>query len=105
MINPRPPHDALDFSSAKTYPLETRKSKVDVGNLPDPTLYQPGKGSIESLIPRILKGEDIQSLADSWVSAVQRGRTVILGMGAHPIKVGLSRLLICLLYTSDAADE
>lgn len=96
-MEPRRPHNALDFSSAKTYPIETRKSKVGVENLSDPTLYHPGKGSVELLIPSILKGKDIQSLADSWVSAVQRGRTVILGMGAHPVKVGLSRLLIDLV--------
>ncbi len=93
----RPPHKGLDFSAAKTYPLKARKSKVDAEALADPALYRPGEGNVEPLIPPILKGKDIKSLADAWASAVERGRAVILGMGAHPIKVGLSRLFIDLM--------
>ncbi|MFQ5912639.1 MAG: hypothetical protein ACE5JS_05620 [Nitrospinota bacterium] len=96
------PHKALDLSGAKMYPLATRQSKVDKDLLADPDAYRPAdpggpEQRVENLIPSILKGRDIKELADAWASAVSRRRAVILGMGAHPIKVGLSRLIIDLM--------
>lgn len=87
------PHDGLDLAGVRTYSLGKRRSKVDRSVLADPGAYRPG-GSVEPLIPPILKGADLRALADAWSEAVSAGRSVILGMGAHPVKVGLSRLLI-----------
>ncbi len=91
------PHKAMDFSGAKTAPLTTRRSKVQKDLLADPEAYSPPGRSLEDLIPSILKGSDIKELADAWAAAVSGGRSVILGMGAHPVKVGLSRLIIDLM--------
>ncbi len=87
----------MELSRARTYPLETRLSKLDKDLLVDPAGYSPSDRGIEGLIPSILKGKDIKELADAWASAVSRRRAVILGMGAHLIKVGLSRLIIDLM--------
>lgn len=92
----------MDFSGARVYPLSTRKSKIEKDLLADPAAYRPAgpeeaDRGIERLIPPVLKGKDLKDLADAWADAVRRGRSVILGMGAHPIKVGLSRLIIDLL--------
>ena len=39
----------------------------------------------------------MRDIAAAWVQARKQGRPVLLGMGAHPIKVGLSPVLIDLL--------
>lgn len=92
----KPPHPYLDFQGARTYPLSARRSKVKREAFADPGAYRPG-GGVEALIPPILKGEELRAVADGVASAVSQSRAVILGMGAHPIKVGLSRLIIDLL--------
>lgn len=93
----RKPHASLDFSRARTSPLSGRRSKVDRRLIADPQQYETSASALERLIPPVLKGQEIRELADAWASAVRRGRSVILGMGAHPIKVGLSRLIIDLI--------
>lgn len=92
------PHRRLDMSAAKTSPLASRPSKVHHALLADPDLYRPSRSDLEKLIPPILKGRDLKDLADAWAAAISGGRSVILGMGAHPIKVGLSRLIIDLMH-------
>ena len=91
------PHPTLDVSSAKTVRLESRPSKVNREALVDPAAYEPSTSQLQRLIPSLLKGRDLEAVADAWASAVSRERSVILGMGAHPIKVGLSRVLIDLV--------
>ena len=91
------PHPVLDGSAAKTVPLVDRPSKVHRDALVDPAHYQPGTSQLQSLIPPVLKGHDLHAVADAWAGAVTGDRSVILGMGAHPIKVGLSRLIIDLV--------
>jgi hypothetical protein len=51
------------------------------------------KGVVEGLGP----GAALREVAAAWVRARRQGRQVLLGMGAHPIKVGLSPVLIDLL--------
>lgn len=96
-MSAKKPHPRLDFSRAVTIPLATRPSKVSKDLLADPDGYSAAVAGIEELIPSVLAGQDIKRLADAWASAVTRGRPVVLGMGAHPIKVGLSRLLVDLV--------
>lgn len=91
------PYPRLDLSQGKTIPLSTRPSKVAEDLLAEPHVYDPAMAGIERLIPSILAGKDLKSLADAWASAVRQGRSVVLGMGAYLIKVGLSRLVIDLL--------
>ena len=87
----------LDPSKAVTYPLEQRKSKVATETLG--TVWRPG-GSLQdflAFLPRTLAATDLLAIARSIAKAVKEQRPVILGMGAHPIKVGLSPLIIDLL--------
>ena len=91
------PHPRLDLSRATTVPLSARPSKVSKDLLAEPGNYNPALAGIEHLIPSVLAGQDLKLLADAWASAVRRGRSVVLGMGAHVIKVGLSRLIVDLI--------
>ncbi len=45
-------------------------------------------------LPEILAGKELREVAERIAEAVRRNRMVLLGMGAHPIKVGLNPILI-----------
>ena len=45
-------------------------------------------------MPEILAAKDFREVVKKIAEAVLRKRRVLLGMGAHPIKVGLSPILI-----------
>jgi hypothetical protein len=96
-VTRKKPHPRLDLSRATTVPLAGRPSKVASALFADPRLYDPAAGHIERLIPSILAGQELKSLADDWAAAVKGRRASVLGCGAHAIKVGLSRLIIDLL--------
>ncbi|MBI4529763.1 MAG: hypothetical protein HY695_38685 [Deltaproteobacteria bacterium] len=89
-----PTFKPLDLSRLKTYPLKRRFSKVR-----EPLLgHKAKKGArVQSFIqglPDILAARNLKEVARKIAGAHRRNRTVILGMGAHPIKVGLSPLII-----------
>ena len=87
----------IDMSSVKTYPLQDRINKVSVSDfatLPDlETDLTPFLASL----PKILKGQDFTELIDNIVTAHQRKKAVIVMMGGHVIKCGLTPLLITLV--------
>jgi hypothetical protein len=89
--------EPLSLDGIKTYSLSARHSKVSRTDFGGP--WEPG-GSFREFVnrlPRILAGNALREVAAAWVKARHSGRQVLLGMGAHPIKVGLSPLLIDLL--------
>lgn len=93
----RPPSPRLRPSGLKTYSLLSRKSKVgiqDFASVPDP---ETGfSGFIESL-PNILAGRDFRRLVSLLRAARAARKPVIIGLGAHVIKVGLNPILIRLM--------
>lgn len=48
-------------------------------------------------LPDILAGETFKDVVSAIVEARKRGKPVILGMGAHPTKVGLNPILVDLM--------
>jgi hypothetical protein len=87
----------LDFSRVKTYPLAQRSSKVT-----SPFLGQPWRsgGTLQEFLrhlPQTLAAGDLLEIVKRIAVAVRAGRPVVLGMGAHALKVGLSPLIIDLL--------
>ena len=89
--------EPLSLDGIKTYSLSERHSKVSIQDFGSP--WRPG-GSFREFVdrlPRILAGAALREVAAAWVKARKQGRPVLLGMGAHPIKVGLSPVLIDLL--------
>jgi hypothetical protein len=85
----------IDLSGVKTISIKKRRSKVRPTDFA--RVFDARQGTfaefIESL-PHILIAEDLRSFAIDVVGARKRGKPVILLMGAHVIKVGLSPLLI-----------
>lgn len=86
-----------DIGKVKRYSLKDRPCKVETGLMGKP--HKKGaslKGFLSSL-PDVLASRDFMSVADAIVVARKKGKPVILGMGAHPIKVGLSPLIVDLI--------
>jgi hypothetical protein len=87
----------IDLQKVTTYPLQQRKSLVQCGDFGRPCAAGASfKGFMDSL-PRILAGADLRAVIDAIVLACKNGRPVILAMGAHVIKCGLSPVIIHLM--------
>ena len=77
----------LDFSKIHTYSAENRHNLVRIDNLKRPGQYQPGEWG----------GADFDALIGQLRRAKAEGRQIILSMGAHVVKCGLSPYLIALM--------
>ena len=87
----------LNIEDLKLGSLGDRPSKVSRRDFAQP--WQPG-GSLSRFLeglPNILAAEDLIRVADAWAEAVANQRPVILAMGGHPVKVGLSPVIIDLM--------
>ncbi len=89
--------EPLSLDGIKTYSLSERHSKVSFQDFGSPWRKGGSFREFVDRLPRILAGEALREVAAAWVRARKQGRPVLLGMGAHPIKVGLSPVLIDLL--------
>ncbi len=86
----------ISLKKVKTCKLKTRNSKVAQEKTAAPFAGGSFSGFLESL-PDILAANDIKEIVAAIVKARRKGRPVVLGMGAHPIKVGLSPVIINLM--------
>jgi hypothetical protein len=87
----------LSLKKITTCPLAARKSKVSYATLAKPPLEGDTMKTFLKNLPDILAARDFASVVRSVLNARRNRRPVILGMGAHPIKVGLSPLIIDLM--------
>jgi hypothetical protein len=87
----------LDLARVKTLPLDARASLVEVGAFAAARDPGPAFEDLLAGIPRIHAGLQFRQLADAIADARLAGRPVVVGLGAHVIKVGLSPLLVDLL--------
>lgn len=87
----------LSPDDLKTFPLQSRKSKVDTDNfaqaLPADKIFSQ---FIRSL-PDILAGKDFKEFISLMERAKKKSKAIILALGAHVIKVGLNPVLIDLM--------
>ena len=87
----------LDFSRTRTYLLSQRKSKVATSVLGKPWQAGGSFSDFLNFLPQTLAAADFHEVVARIVAAVHAQRPVILGMGAHPLKVGLSPVIIDLV--------
>ncbi|HXQ20720.1 MAG TPA: hypothetical protein VN812_03540 [Candidatus Acidoferrales bacterium] len=87
----------LDLSTVRTYPLRSRRSVVATTLIATPP--RPGMRVVDFLrgLPDILAARDFRRVAQTIAARHRAGKRIVLGMGAHPIKVGLSPLIIDLM--------
>lgn len=90
------PFKPADFSRIKTYPISERKSLVKTELFANIDAYK-ASGRMSDLFPAILKGKDIRELVNAIKSAKDAGKPVVIAMGAHVIKCGMSPILIDLM--------
>jgi hypothetical protein len=93
----RPPSAPVDPSHIRTYPLKKRRSKVAAAALGRVPRAGMKLGDFVRGLPDVLAARDLQAVAAAIAARHRAGKIVILGMGAHPIKVGLSPLIIDLM--------
>jgi deoxyhypusine synthase len=86
----------ISLKNARTCRLTSRNSKVNLDKLGRPFAGDSFSGFLESL-PDILSAADFKSVVHAIINARKKERPVVLGMGAHPIKVGLSPIIIKLI--------
>ena len=90
------PWKPVDMSSVTTYPLQARINKVSVDDFATLSESEIDLSAFLASLPNILKGPDFLALVDDIVAAYQNKKPVIVMMGGHVIKCGLSPLLIAL---------
>ena len=87
----------INISSVTTYPLQNRINKVSVRDFATLPELEIDLSPFLASLPNILKGQDFSALVDDIVTAHQNKKPVIVMMGGHVIKCGLSPLLIDLV--------
>jgi hypothetical protein len=89
--------EPLNLDKITTYSLEERVSTVQTTDFGIP--HQTGSSfrSFMQRLPRILAAQDLCRVTEAVVKACRNRKLVILGMGAHPIKVGLAPVIIDLM--------
>lgn len=88
------PFPQLDTTKVQTYSVASRENKVSTGEFARILDGGASFGDFFDSLPDILAGRELRAVVDAIVTARQNGRPVIVTMGAHVIKVGLSPLLI-----------
>lgn len=86
--------EPLSLEGIRTTSLFDRPSKVDAAAFGKP--WTPG-GSLAAFmerLPAFLGASDLKAAVTAIAAAVRGGRRVLLGMGAHPVKVGLGPVII-----------
>lgn len=87
----------LALGGVHTYPLATRKSKVNVRDFAKPTGRASSLVKFLDSLPSVLAAKDVRELAASIQKARKQKRAVLWGIGGHVIKVGLGPVLIDLM--------
>ena len=94
MGDPRKP---LDNKNLRTVSIADRPGKVDERLFARPPVAGQSLAGFADSLPDILAARDLREIARAIARARRDERPVILAMGAHPIKVGLSPLIIELM--------
>jgi hypothetical protein len=87
----------LQLGAVRTYPLASRKSKVNVADFAKSPAANVSISKFLDSLPNFLAAEDLRQL----LGAVQRARAgkkaILWGIGGHVIKVGLGPILVDLM--------
>lgn len=84
----------IDLARVRTYPLTSRPSKVDAQALGRPVAAGASVAALLDSLPDLLAARELRDAVRDLARRRRAGGTILLGMGAHPVKVGLSPLII-----------
>ena len=84
----------LDLSQITFTSVKKKRHKVKEASFA--SVWKKGGSLADFLnsLPELLAGKDMREVVTRVAEAVRRNKIVLLGMGAHPIKLGLSPVLI-----------
>ncbi|HTS51196.1 MAG TPA: hypothetical protein VMH05_24785 [Bryobacteraceae bacterium] len=88
--------EPLDLQGLRTIPIQARGGKVRTEDFAKPYAGGNVAAWLDSL-PHILAADSLRAVVQALVSARQRKRTILWGLGGHVIKVGLAPVLIDLM--------
>jgi hypothetical protein len=84
----------LQLGAVRTYPLASRKSKVNVADFAKPPARNVSISKFMDSLPNFLAAEDLRQLLAAVQLARSGKKTILWGIGGHVIKVGLGPILI-----------
>ncbi|HDL90387.1 MAG TPA: hypothetical protein ENG14_05740 [Thermodesulforhabdus norvegica] len=84
----------LNLENFKTYSIYDRINKARVEQFSKLWSRNIKISEFINILPESFAADDLRKVIKHTANAITHGRTVLLGMGAHPIKVGLSPILI-----------
>ncbi|UCE35027.1 MAG: hypothetical protein JSV40_03725 [Deltaproteobacteria bacterium] len=87
----------LSLKDVKTYPLKKRTNKVSIKDFGAPWTEGGNLRVWFEKLPGILAVRELRALVDRVTKAAKEHKTVILAMGAHTIKIGLSPIILDLM--------
>jgi hypothetical protein len=92
----RKEHKPVNLEKIKTYSIIKRKNLVNIGQF-GKAMESKGFDRFINSLPNILAANDLRNVIDNIVKAHNKNRQVVLALGAHVIKCGLSPLVIDLM--------
>jgi len=87
----------INLKRIKLLPIARRQSKVQLAFLSKPLPPDASFADWWRSLPKILAADDLKAVASAIVRARKKNKPVIVMMGAHVIKVGLSPILVDLM--------
>jgi hypothetical protein len=92
-------YNQIDLNKISTYSIQDRLSKVNINTFAHPHRKGNSLQQFISNLPDILIGADFKELVDKIATAYKTQKQIIVMMGAHVIKCGLSPIIIQLMET------
>jgi hypothetical protein len=87
----------LILGAVQTYPLASRKSKVNVRDFGRPLAKRASVANLIDSLPNFLAARDLREVLAAIHRAHKQRKAILWGMGGHVIKVGLGPVLIDLM--------
>src|SRR5262245_59797977 len=89
--------DPLALTRLRTVPLAERISKVRFDQFAQAPSAGLGLSEWLETLPRLLAGEELRALVEALVAARASRKPVIMALGAHVVKCGLTPVLLALV--------
>ena len=87
----------IDRSRVRTQPARRRGSKVRTRDEGQPVGTGARVSQLLASLPNQLGAADLNAGIEAWAKAWKRERTILMGFGAHLVKVGLAPIVIDLM--------
>lgn len=97
MAKKKIPYKPIDLSKLKTYSIKDRKNLVSVRQFATPEAPLNGFDKFISSMPKVLAATSFNKVVEAIVRAHKKGRPVVIALGGHVVKCGLSPIIIDLM--------